>query len=191
MKFLSGRSLKALADEDLMQRISQHDADAFRILYDRHQGAAYSLAYRVCGQRSTAEDVVQEAFHSLWKKSASYHSGRGSLRSWLLSLVHNQAVDTLRRQSAHTRSAAVHDPQTMQEIHEANESPVENRMDDEMIEHMKHLPQEQQQVILLSFYGGFTHSEISEMMSIPSGTVKSRMRSGMQSLKTRLETENV
>src|ERR671929_436714 len=99
-------SLAALADEDLMQLVRRGDTAAFEVVYERHCGAAFSLAYRMCGTRSLAEDVVQEAFLSLWRSGARYDRARGSVRTWVLGIVHNRAIDALRRSVVHDRRRA-------------------------------------------------------------------------------------
>src|SRR5207248_4361860 len=91
--------LRDLADEDLMALVRQGQARAFEIVFDRHAGPAFSLAYRMCGRRALAEEVVQEAFVSLWRSGARYDRARGSVRSWVLGVVHNRAIDVFRRQS--------------------------------------------------------------------------------------------
>src|SRR5215470_385364 len=85
-----------LADEDLMPLIGSKDPEAFAVLFDRHGGAAYSLAYRIVGEPGAAEDVTQEAFISVWRSGARFDRARGSVRAWLLSIVRNRAIDTLR-----------------------------------------------------------------------------------------------
>ena len=80
-----------------MELVRGGDAQAFELVYDRHSGAAFSLAYRMCGRRATAEDVLQEAFLALWRSGARYDRTRGSVRNWILRIVHNRAVDALRR----------------------------------------------------------------------------------------------
>jgi RNA polymerase sigma-70 factor, ECF subfamily len=85
--------LHRLADEDLMPLVERKDAAAFELVYDRHGGAAYSLAYRIVGDRNTAEDVTQEAFLSLWRSGTKYDRARGSVRTWLLGVVRNRAID--------------------------------------------------------------------------------------------------
>src|ERR687888_2638659 len=87
-----------LADEDLMTLVDGKDPDAFEVFYDRHGGAAYSLAHRIVGDRGMAEDVTQEAFLSLWRSGARYDRARGSVRTWLLGIVRNRAIDLLRRE---------------------------------------------------------------------------------------------
>src|SRR4051812_19120584 len=85
-----------LADEELMPLIGQKDPEAFAVFYDRHGGVAYSLAYRIVGEKAAAEDVTQEAFISIWRSGARFDRARGSVRSWMLSIVRNRAIDTLR-----------------------------------------------------------------------------------------------
>ena len=84
-----------------MQRAGRGDATAFSVIYDRHGTAAYSLAYRMCGRKGAAEDVVQEAFLSLWRAGARYDPNRGAVRTWVLGIVHNRAIDALRRATVH------------------------------------------------------------------------------------------
>ncbi len=102
----SPTELRDLADEDLMQLVRRGDAQAFEVVYERHSSAAFSLAYRMCGTRSAAEDVVQESFLSLWRSGARYDRARGSVRTWVLGIVHNRAIDSLRRSVVHDRRRA-------------------------------------------------------------------------------------
>src|SRR5436305_4720265 len=100
LSFRNARSrpdMRELADEDLMPLVHEGDARAFEVVFDRHADSAFSLAYRMCGRRSMAQDVVQEAFLSLWRSGAPYDRSRGSVRSWLLSVVRNRAIDVFRR----------------------------------------------------------------------------------------------
>ena len=98
--------LHRLADEDLIQLSSRGDAAAFQVVYERHTDAAYSLAYRMCGRRGLAEDVTQDAFLALWRSGQRYDPGRGSVRTWVLGIVHNRAIDALRRSLVHVRRRA-------------------------------------------------------------------------------------
>src|SRR3954464_2518021 len=95
--------LRSLADEDLMQLVQRSDPRAFEVVYERHSGAAFSLAYRMVGRGNVAEDVVQEAFLSLWRSGARYERTRGSVRTWVLGIVHHRAIDALRRTTVHDR----------------------------------------------------------------------------------------
>ena len=111
--------MRALADEDLIPLMARGDARAFEAIYERHSGAAYSLAYRMVGTRSVAEDVTQEAFLNLWRSGAHYDRARGSVRTWILGIVHHRAIDALRRASVHSKRRS--DDETAAERLEAPE----------------------------------------------------------------------
>jgi RNA polymerase sigma-70 factor, ECF subfamily len=180
--------LHRLADEDLIQLSSRGDAAAFEIIYERHTDAAYSLAYRMCGRRGVAEDVTQEAFLNLWRSGAHYDRARGSVRTWILGIVHHRAIDALRRTNVHARRRS--DDETAADRLEAPERVEEDvaRRDEAAIVRsaLDVLPAEQLQVIELAYFGGFTHVEIAEMLEQPVGTVKGRMRLGLKKLREAL-----
>src|SRR5215207_11280809 len=111
--------LRTLADEDLMQLVRRGQAPAFEVLYERHAQVAFSLAYRIAGTRGVAEDVVQEAFLALWRSGARYDRGRGSVRTWVLGIVHHRAIDYLRRATVHDKRRA--SDEGMEERFEARE----------------------------------------------------------------------
>src|ERR687885_2872563 len=98
-----GQDLRSLADEEVMQLVRRGDARAFEVIYERHSPAAFSLAYRMMGTRAGAEDVTQDAFLSLWRSGARYDRARGSVRTWVLGIVHHRAIDALRRATVHDR----------------------------------------------------------------------------------------
>jgi RNA polymerase sigma-70 factor, ECF subfamily len=172
------KSTTSLADEDLMTLVQRGDARAFEAIYDRHGSAAFSLAYRIAGNRNAAEDIVQEAFLSVWRSGVRYQPERGNLRSWLLSVVHNRAIDWLRRSAVHTRRQV--DAEGIEERKAAPElTDVEafRREEAQTVRSaMERLPHDQLRVIELAYFGGFTHSQIAEMLGEPLGTVKGRMR---------------
>jgi RNA polymerase sigma-70 factor (ECF subfamily) len=177
--------LRALADEDLMQRVHDGEVRAFEVIFDRHAAVAFSLAYRMCGRRTMAEDIVQEAFLSLWRTGARYDRGRGSVRSWVLSAVHNRAVDAFRREAVKDHRV-VSDERIAERLAapELTESEVERRDDAREVRRaLAELPTEQRQVIELAYFGGFTHSQIAEMLRLPAGTVKGRMRLGLAKMR--------
>jgi RNA polymerase sigma-70 factor, ECF subfamily len=99
-----GRQYLLLADEDLISLVESGDPAAFGVLYDRHGRAAYSLAYRMMGERQAAEDVVQDVFLKVWRASGSYRAERGSVRTWVLSIVHNRGIDQLRSSASRRRT---------------------------------------------------------------------------------------
>jgi RNA polymerase sigma-70 factor, ECF subfamily len=182
-------SAARLADEELMLLVQGGDAEALEVLYDRHGGPAYSLAHRVMGERQAAEDVTQEAFLSVWRTSASYDALRGSVRSWLLQIVRNRAIDALRR-SAVRGGRLDFDDEGLLEAQESPERTDAEASRRERAEHVRgalgDLPRDQAQVIALAYYAGFTHSEIAELLHMPLGTVKGRMRLGLQKVRANL-----
>ncbi|MBV8991289.1 MAG: sigma-70 family RNA polymerase sigma factor [Solirubrobacterales bacterium] len=180
--------LRALADEELMQLVRDGDARAFEVIFDRHASAAFSLAYRMCGRRAIAEDVVQETFLSLWRSGARYDRARGSVRSWVLSMVRNRAIDAFRR-TAVRDSRDVPDQGIAQLLAapELTDKEVERRDDARLVRGaLGALPADQRQVIELAYFGGFTHTQIAEMLDLPAGTVKGRMRLGLSKLRIAL-----
>jgi RNA polymerase sigma-70 factor, ECF subfamily len=180
--------LQTLADEDLMQLVHDGDARAFEVIFDRHGDASFSLAYRMCGRRSTAEDIVQEAFISVWRSGARYDRARGSVRSWVLGVVHNRAIDAFRRETVRTRRDVSDDGITERmAAAERTEAEVERRDEAHHVRSaLGELPAEQRQVIELAYFGGFTHSQIAEMLKLPAGTVKGRMRLGLTKMRIAL-----
>ena len=181
--------LHALADEDLMRLVRGGDARAFEVVYDRHAGAAFSLAYRIAGRRALAEDVVQEALLSAWRTGGRYDRTRGSVRTWLLGIVHNRAIDALRRSLPHDRRRA--SDEGLEERFAARErTELDVVRDDEaraVRAALDALPAEQQRVLTLAYFGGYTHTEIAELLELPVGTVKGRLRLGLEKLRRGLE----
>jgi len=182
-------SLRDLADEELMRLVQRAEPDAFEVVYDRHAGAAFSLAYRMCGTRALAEDVVQDAFLSIWRSGGRYDRGRGSVRTWILGITHHRAVDLLRRG-------------VVQERHRSHEEGVEARLEGEertdvevvrreaaaeVRDALEQLPDDQRRALELAYFGGFTQREIATMLEVPIGTIKGRMRLGLEKLRDRLQ----
>jgi RNA polymerase sigma-70 factor (ECF subfamily) len=181
-------SLRDLADEDLMQLVREGEASAFEVVFDRHGSASFSLAYRMCGRRAVAEDVVQEAFLSLWRSGARYDPMRGSVRSWVLAVVHHRAIDALRRGVVRDgRAAAAGDFAEHVAASENTEAEVVRRDEARNVRGaLQELPSEQRQVIELAYFGGFTHVQIADMLELPVGTVKGRMRLGLTKMRVAL-----
>jgi len=180
--------LHDLADEDLMALVHDGEARAFEVVFDRHADAAFSVAYRMCGRQSAAEDVVQEAFLSLWRSGARYDRSRGSVRSWVLSVVHNRAIDLFRREVVHS-GRDISDEGLAERVASPADTEADalRRDDAEQVHSALHeLPDDQRQVIELAYFGGFSHSQIAEMLKLPAGTVKGRMRLGLTKLRVSL-----
>jgi RNA polymerase sigma-70 factor, ECF subfamily len=180
--------MRLLADEDLMQLLRQGDARAFEMIYERHSTAAFSLAYRMVGRRGTAEDVVQEAFLSLWRSGARYDHMRGSVRTWVLGIVHHRAIDALRRSIVHdSRRAGADGIEERFEAKERTDVQASRREEaTDVRSALATLPKEQSRAIELAYFGGFSHSEIASMLGTPIGTVKGRIRLGLEKLRGQL-----
>jgi RNA polymerase sigma-70 factor, ECF subfamily len=184
----SAARLRVLADEELMQLVYRGNAAAFEVVYDRHADAAFSLAHRICRQRALAEDVVQEAFLSLWRSGARYDRNRGSVRSWTLGIVHNRAIDTLRRKAVRDRGEAI-DEAIEERVPARERTELEFARRDEAREvrdALGQLPTEQSRVIELAYFEGMTHVEIAALLDAPIGTIKGRMRLGLAKMRMAL-----
>ena len=172
-----------------MTLVERKEPRAFEVIYDRHGGAAYSLAHRIVGSPEAAEDVTQEAFLSIWRSGARFDAARGSVRSWTLGVVRNRAIDALRRQGGKAPKLDFDDDAVLES------RPASELTDSEAIRRetagrvrgaLGELPREQSEVIGLAYFGGFTHSEIAEMIGQPLGTVKGRMRLGLEKIRVNL-----
>ncbi|HEX2359341.1 MAG TPA: sigma-70 family RNA polymerase sigma factor [Solirubrobacterales bacterium] len=181
--------LQRLADEDLMPLLGAKNAAAFEVFYDRHGGAAYSLAYRIVGDRQAAEDVTQEALLSIWRSGARFDRARGSVRGWTLGIVRNRAIDQLRRHSGRAPKLALDSAEQLESEPAAQLTEVEALRREtarEVRGALDELPDDQSRVIQLAFFGGFSHSEIAAMLNEPLGTIKGRMRLGMDKVRSAL-----
>ena len=171
-----------------MQRASGGDAGAFAAIYDRHAVAALGLARRMVRPQAAAEDVVQEAFLALWR-SDSYRPAKGSVRSFLLRIVHNGAVDHLRRERARgagrlVDEALAHRLAADDAIHvEAERAEAARTVRDALAT----LPEVQQRPLALAYFGGLSHVEIALAIDVPIGTVKSRLRLGLEKLRVQVD----
>jgi RNA polymerase sigma-70 factor (ECF subfamily) len=184
----SAAAYRDLADEELMALVRAGQPGAFEVVYDRHADAAFSLAYRMCGQRALAEDVVQESLLALWRSGARYDSERGSVRTWILGIVHNRAIDALRRRAVRERGQ-IADEGIAERLAGTERTDLEVARRDEARQvrsALEQLPEEQSRVIELAYFGGLTHVEIASMLDQPIGTVKGRMRLGLAKMRIAL-----
>lgn len=182
-------------DEQLMAQIQAGSTAAFEKLYDRFCHRAYRLAWWTCGDEGRAEDAVQEAFTAIWKNRASYLPARGSVAAWLLTTVRYRAIDIARRDQTHANHQTAegksprHQP-TRHRDPEAVLTQVVMREDAaRMHDQLRRLPAGQRDVIALAFYGQMTHTEIATHLDLPTGTVKGRMRLGLNKLRVTAEKD--
>ncbi len=177
-----------LADEELISLVVDGDTRAFASLYDRHSRAAYSLAYRLTNGRQAAEDLAQEAFIKAWRSAGSYRVGRGSVRTWILSIVRNRAIDLFRSHSTRRRTQEKVEPEAPRSLpNEAFAETWRNFKRDLVRQALEELPYEQREVLVLSHFSELTHAEIAERLCLPLSTVKGRMRLGLEKLRKNSE----
>ena len=175
-------------DRRLIERIKRGDDAAFAKLYDRYAARAYRVALAVCHDDGRAEDAVQEAFTSVWRRPDSYRPALGSVASWLLVIARNRAIDLSRRNGKHTdRCAGPDQLDTRQATGDVAAEAVANADAPRLRALLAQLPDTQQEVIVLSFYGELTHTEIARHLELPPGTVKGRMRLGLQRLRSDID----
>ena len=174
-------------DRELVQRIGRGDEDAFRGLFGRYAPSAMALARRVARQPFLAEEIVQEAFLAVWRNPSGYDQQRGSVRAWLMGMVHHRAVDAVRREESQRRrveesmvSDPVVSPDPADDVADQIDLPEERKA---VREALDALPNEQRQVIELMYFGGLSQSAISDRLGLPLGTVKSRTLLGMRRLR--------
>jgi RNA polymerase sigma-70 factor (ECF subfamily) len=179
------------ADEELISAICQGAEGALEVLYQRYYRYAYTIAYRVLGEATSAEDIVQESFLSIWRKAGSYQKQHGSVYSWLHAIVHHRAIDKIRAATNRDRQwiplqveggqdPAGEQPEAWEEVWQQEQAQMIRTV-------LEQLPSEQRMVIEQAYFGGFTHAEIAKKNSIPLGTVKGRMRLGIQKMRRLLE----
>jgi RNA polymerase sigma-70 factor, ECF subfamily len=186
------RGYALLADEDLISLVGDGDAEAFALLYDRHTRAAYSLAYRFMNGRQAAEDLLQESFIKVWRSASGYRVGRGSVRTWILSIVRNRAIDQVRSRASRRRTRdKLEASAPTSEPNEAFAETWRNFRGDLVRRALEELPHEQRKVLALSHFSELTHAEIAERLSLPVGTVKGRMRLGLEKLRKNPELQRM
>ncbi|HXZ03936.1 MAG TPA: sigma-70 family RNA polymerase sigma factor, partial [Ktedonobacteraceae bacterium] len=177
-------------DEELLSAICRGEESALEVLYERYHRYAYALACRILRDPLASEDIVQDAFLSIWRKASSYQAQHGSVQSWVQAIVRHRAIDKIRA-SAHrnyqwTPLQAEHEQDPPSEQPDVWEQAWQSEQHRIIHEVMVQIPSEQREVIELAYFGGLTHAEISQQRQIPLGTVKGRMRLGLQKMKALL-----
>jgi len=176
------------ADAQIIQRVVAGDQQALGELYDRWSKPAFSLARRVCADEGLAEDVVQEVFIAFWREPARFDPARGAFGSWLLTLVHHKAVDAVRRESAIRRRTvpAAEDGEewSVAPGPGADQAALGAVVAGQVRDALGRLPNEQREALALAYYGGYTQREVATLTGVALGTVKSRMFTGVQRLRS-------
>jgi RNA polymerase sigma-70 factor (ECF subfamily) len=183
-----------LDDEELMQRLVYRDLQAFRVLYSRYGSLVYSTSLRVVRDAQIAEDMVQEIFVRIWRKPESYVPQRGRFSTWLTSVSRNRAVDEIRSRSRRFRYESASPEEQEREFAgpQGDDPALTAELADQrrlILAALSGIPAEQRQIIEMAYFGGFTQQEIADRLSQPLGTVKTRIRLGMQKLRAALALE--
>jgi RNA polymerase sigma-70 factor (ECF subfamily) len=175
-------------DEALLARVAAGDSRALEALYDRYARVVYATALRMLGAPDLAEEVVQETFWRVWRRSSTFQSGRGQVSSWILGIAHNLAIDELRRQRA--RPSPVYDEAdrpVLRDREDGRADVVGAALEEEqrrlISAALEQIPAEQREAIELAYFGGLSQSEIAERLQNPLGTIKTRIRLGLQKLR--------
>jgi RNA polymerase sigma-70 factor (ECF subfamily) len=184
--------LREISDETLMKRVQADDKEAFERLYSRYSKLAYSLACRICG-RQLAEDATSSAFLAVWTGRRTFSPDRGTPRTWLLTVVRHQAIDALRSGQKRERYFG-QDPDAVSRLpslatpdHDAQLALEQCEQAATIRQALSLLPAAQREVVELGFFAGLTHAEIAAKLELPPGTVKGRMRLGLEKLRSGTE----
>jgi RNA polymerase sigma-70 factor, ECF subfamily len=178
------RTEPEVTDAELLRRIGAGDEAALGELYDRYSGIAFALAYRLLQDRGQAEDIVQEAFLSVWRRAATFDTERGSARGWLMSIVHHAAIDRRRGRFRREQDEVDLELVAYRVADSDVWSEVSQQIDREEVRRaLAELPNEQRQTLELAYLGGLTQAEIAERTGQPLGTIKSRARLGLRRLE--------
>jgi RNA polymerase sigma factor (sigma-70 family) len=177
-------------DADLLRRIRAGEREALTGLYDRFRRPAFALARRILADDAMAEDVLQEVFLSVWRTPAAFDRTRGSVASWILTLVHHKAVDAVRREESQRRRRALAEEELALEAPMATRSVEDDAWSRVVAEQVRTalgaLSDTQREALTLAYYGGYTQREVAALTGAPLGTVKTRMLAGMRRLREEL-----
>lgn len=179
------------SDAVLIARARERDKRALEMLYDRHSRAAMGLAVRMLGDQNSAEEIVQETFWRIWTRAGTFDSKRGNFSAWLFGIVHNLAIDELRKRKSQSRSSSVDwEDEALTELADARVDVVESALlhvtGEQVRTAMTLLPDSQRNVIELAYFDGLTHQEIASKLAEPVGTIHTRARLGLQRLREQL-----
>jgi RNA polymerase sigma-70 factor (ECF subfamily) len=183
--------LSALSDADLISRVAQGEAEALEVLYDRYSRVVYSFALRIVGDPLIAEELLQEVFFRAWQQGKAFRESRGAFVTWLLSITHNMAIDEVRKRRRRPQKADSEEPETVLAGVPDTSQDVEGEVWLSSLRAtieaaMSQLPSAQRETIELAYFQGLTQREIAERLGEPLGTIKTRMRLGIQKLREQL-----
>ena len=183
----------SLSDKRLIEKIIQRDQDALGELYDRYHRLVFSLALHVVGDRQTAEEITLDVFTRVWQKAHTYRTERASVNTWLTRMARNRAIDALRRENVrpekHSLSWAEVHPEQLKSDNSPEHAAALEMQKQRVRAALAALPAPQREALALAYFKGYTHREIAEVLGQPLGTVKGRIRAGMQKLRQLLIDE--
>jgi len=183
-------SAQSVSAAYLIQQVAQHDREAFSQLYDRCSSLVFSLAMRMLKVRSDAEDLLQEVFVQVWRQASNYNPERGTPEAWIVNIARSRAIDKLRSIRRMEKSfVASDDPARAESSENVETAAAETEAKLAMNSALKNLPEAQRKVLEMAYFDGLTQTEIAEKLAEPLGTVKTRMRSGIQRLKDIIRIE--
>ena len=176
-------STEHLSDHGLLALTARGDRDAFARLYDMYGGAAYALALRIVRDRELSADVVQDAFLTVWRQASKFDPARGQPSSWILTLTHHKAVDTVRREQRRRAEALDEARESVDPAPAVEQQAWQSVARDQVRSAMATLPDPHREVLELAYFAGYTQSELAERLALPIGTVKSRTFAAMTALR--------
>ena len=185
-------NLASLSDADLIGRAAEGNARALEFLYDRYSRVVFSFALRIVGDRQLAEELLQEVFFRAWQQGGAFKASRGTFVTWLLSITHNMAIDEVRKRQRRPQKSDSEEPETILAAMPDTGASVEDEvwlgaLRERITGVLDQLPPAQREAIELAYYQGMTQREIAEHLQEPLGTIKTRMRLGIQKLREALE----
>jgi RNA polymerase sigma-70 factor (ECF subfamily) len=185
-----------LSDVDLIGQASQGDPQALEVLYDRYSRVVFSFALRIVNDQQIAEELLQEVFFRAWQQGGSFRASKGTFLTWLLSITHNMAIDEVRKRKRRPQRSDSDDPDVVLAAVADGGPSVEDEvwlrsLRERIARALDTLPNAQREAIELAYFRGMTHREIADALGEPLGTIKTRMRLGMQKLRDQLDGSEV
>ena len=175
--------LAQLTDTQILQAVAGGDEQALGQIYDRYRVILFGLLVRILSSREEAEDVLQDVFLQVWRRAGDFDENRGRPFTWLVTLARSRAIDRLRSRAARDRLATASTQDAVEEVSDAASDAFRSEQRTLVSNALAQLPEEQKKPLMLAYFEGMTQSEIAEKLGAPLGTVKTRMRSGMNRLR--------
>jgi RNA polymerase sigma-70 factor, ECF subfamily len=189
----SSEDYAVYGDETLIRLIAQSQEQALAQLYDRYHRLIFSLALAIVNDRATAEEITLDVFMRVWQKAGTYRAEQAKVSTWLTHIARHHAIDVLRRRAARVDHSAVYWEESIFHIESSGPDPQESAelslRRERIHTALAKLPPEQKQALILAYFGGYTQSQIAELLAQPLGTIKTRLRLALQKLREFLKQE--